>query len=80
MKIILSRKGFDSSLGGYPSPIFPDGKLCSIPIPSRDGFDKYTYSMINYDSTNLGKIVFDLTNSKIKPDCKVIYYLISYLI
>ena len=34
MKIILSRKGFDSSYGGYPSPIFPDGSLLSIPIPS----------------------------------------------
>lgn len=34
MKIILSRKGTDSSYGGYPSPILPDGSLLSIPIPS----------------------------------------------
>ena len=27
MKIILSRKGFDSGYGGYPSPILPDGTL-----------------------------------------------------
>src|SRR5512137_1653099 len=36
MKIILSRKGFDSSLGGYPSPILPDGKMVSLPIPLKD--------------------------------------------
>lgn len=35
MKIILSRKGFDSSSGGAPSPIFPDGKLLSLPIPDK---------------------------------------------
>jgi len=33
MKIILSRKGFDSSYGGCPSPILPDGTLLSLPIP-----------------------------------------------
>ena len=36
MKIILSRKGFDSSFGGYPSPIMPDGRMVSLPIPSKD--------------------------------------------
>jgi hypothetical protein len=33
MKVILSRKGFDSSDGGMPSPILPDGTLISLPIP-----------------------------------------------
>lgn len=33
MKLILSRKGFDSSSGGVPSPILPDGRLLSFPIP-----------------------------------------------
>ena len=32
MKIILSRKGFDSSSGGHASPILPDGKMLSLPI------------------------------------------------
>ena len=36
MKVILSRKGADSSNGGIPSPIFPDGTMFSIPIPSGD--------------------------------------------
>ena len=37
MNIILSRKGFDSSRnsGGHPSPILPDGKMLSLPIPDR---------------------------------------------
>ena len=34
MKIILSRKGFDSSVGGCASPILPDGKMLSLPIPT----------------------------------------------
>lgn len=38
MKIILSRKGFDSGYGGIPSPILPDGTMLSMPIPSlQDG-------------------------------------------
>ena len=36
MKIILSRKGFDSSNGGCASPIMPDGTLLSMPIPTND--------------------------------------------
>src|ERR1700729_4125502 len=35
MKIILSRKGFDSSAGKKPSPIFPDGTMISLPIPDK---------------------------------------------
>src|SRR5689334_22542724 len=34
MKLILSRKGFDSSAGGCANPILPDGRLVSFPIPS----------------------------------------------
>lgn len=34
MKIILSRKGFDSGAGGYPSPLFIDEEYhVSLPIP-----------------------------------------------
>ena len=32
-RIILSRKGFDSSSGGAASPILDDGGIYSIPIP-----------------------------------------------
>ncbi len=42
MKIILSRKGFDSQYGGQPSPILPDGTLLSLPIPQSDDTVKFT--------------------------------------
>lgn len=35
MKVIFSRKGFDSAAGGVPSPILPDGRLLSLPIPDK---------------------------------------------
>ncbi len=65
MKIILSRKGFDSSYGGYPSPILPNGKMVSLPIPSED-FIKY--SDLKVDDK---QIYFDLMKqlkSKIRYD------------
>ena len=37
MKLIFSRKGFDSGWGGVPSPILPDGRLVSLPIPDQQG-------------------------------------------
>jgi hypothetical protein len=42
MKIILSRKGFDSKNGGCPSPIMPDDTLLSLPIPEDDACIKYS--------------------------------------
>lgn len=50
MKVILSRKGFDSSNGGCPSPIMPDGTLLSMPIPSNDdiGYDELLWGDNTY--------------------------------
>jgi hypothetical protein len=50
MKIILSRKGFDSEFGGYPSPILPDGRLISLPIPSNDQ-EHYSNLMVDNNRT-----------------------------
>ena len=36
MKLILSRKGFDSEFGGCPSPILSDDELISFPIPANE--------------------------------------------
>lgn len=47
MKLILSRKGFDSENGGYPSPVLPDGRQVSIPIP-EDG-SGLTYADLSLD-------------------------------
>lgn len=41
MKVVLSRKGFDSSIGGHASPILPDGKMVSLPIPSSHDTLRY---------------------------------------
>jgi hypothetical protein len=53
MKIIISRKGFDTSNGVIPNPILPDNTLLSMPIPSDDllsycdlQYGDFTYSEI----------------------------------
>ena len=51
MRIILSRKGFDSSCGGCASPILPDGTMLSMPIPSDGdvcGYDEIHYAGKSY--------------------------------
>src|SRR2546423_6535309 len=71
MKIILSRKGFDSSLGKVPSPIFPSGELCSLPIPeSILESCSARYEEIKVGERSLGTIVNDLTQGKIKGDAQ----------
>ena len=49
-KVILSRKGFDSSNGGIPSPIMPDGTLLSMPILDTSGisFSDIAWNGISY--------------------------------
>ena len=38
MKIVFSRKGFDSAYGKADSPIFEkDRKMISLPLPVKDG-------------------------------------------
>ncbi|MGN1373209.1 MAG: hypothetical protein ACI4VK_04075 [Candidatus Coproplasma sp.] len=57
MKIILSRKGFDSANGGIVSPIMEDGTLISFPIPSDD---KDNYEDLIYAGQSYIKILQDL--------------------
>jgi hypothetical protein len=59
MKLILSRKGFDSTYGGMPSPILPDGRLISLPIPSRH--DRNTFRDLSCDDIPLGALLRDLS-------------------
>lgn len=61
MKIILSRKGFDSASGGYPSFIIGD-KLISLPIP--DEHTNLEYNNVQICGYNLGEI---FEKSKIEP-------------
>jgi hypothetical protein len=66
MKLIFSRKGFDSASGKMPSPILPDGSLCSLPIPSDDG--NIRFSDIQYGDLNLGDAVSQLSKGRIASD------------
>lgn len=54
MKIILSRKGFDSSAGGYPSPhLLDSGRLISFPIPDDENVDTgVSYSDLRVDQNH----------------------------
>src|SRR5437868_4637638 len=70
MKIILSREGFDSSLGKVPSPIFPSSELCSLPIPESNSNNSTRYEEIKLGERSLGAIVNDLTQGKIKGDAR----------
>jgi hypothetical protein len=62
MRLILSRKGFDSAAGGVASPILPDGRLVSLPIPGAGG--RVPYDAI-VKAGGLGPIVEDLTRGRI---------------
>jgi hypothetical protein len=63
VKIIFSRKGFDSGWGGWPSPILPDGRMVSLPIPDKggipyvdlhlDGWDSYAHLMSELGITSI---------------------------
>lgn len=68
MKIILSRKGFDTSAGGVPSPLLPDGTLRSLPIPDRRSTIRYRDIVAGVgDDGDIGKLVSDLTGRRIRP-------------
>ncbi|MCJ7507742.1 MAG: hypothetical protein MUO85_03290, partial [candidate division Zixibacteria bacterium] len=64
MKVILSRKGFDSAFGGYPSPILPSGEMISLPIPS---YEDISYSDVKTGESTYYNLMKDL-EPKIKSD------------
>ncbi|MFN2098864.1 hypothetical protein [Altererythrobacter sp. MF3-039] len=61
MRIIFSRKGFDSAAGGGPSPIV-GGKPISLPIPAG------TTSQTSYGSLGLGKLAAKASNGRLGGD------------
>jgi Nucleotide modification associated domain 3 len=66
MKIILSRKGFDSTSGGVPSPIFEDDTMVSLPIPYKSGVSYADIRTGLSEFDRVGKLVEELTKGKIK--------------
>jgi hypothetical protein len=69
MKIIFSRKGFDSSYGGSPSPILY-GKLLSLPIPAIDGHG-ISYNDVMVDSRMTFKDVMNVLDIQPKLSGKL---------
>ena len=61
MRMILSRKGFDSSSGARPSPIM-NGRPISLPIPATRN------SRTTYRDLGLGDIVRSVTKGSYGPD------------
>lgn len=64
MRLILSRKGFDSGSGGGPSPILPDGSVLSLPIPDRGSV--VTYDELRWRGESLGSLVERLSRGRVK--------------
>lgn len=62
LKLILSRKGFDSTAGGCPSPIL-DGRPLSLPIPYRDRSPTRFGDLAD----PLPQLVTDLTRGRLGP-------------
>lgn len=71
MKVILSRKGFDSANGGILSPIIDNRIMLSLPIPSKDRKkDTIKYEELTCDGVGLDKILHDLGyDPKSQSDC-----------
>lgn len=67
MKIVISRKGFDSQYGGYPNPVLPDGRMISLPIPSDDKI-KYSNLKVHKNLTYFG--LMKQLNPRIKYNYK----------
>ncbi|HZC45832.1 MAG TPA: hypothetical protein VE243_05105 [Candidatus Acidoferrum sp.] len=64
MKLILSRKGFDSAHGGCPSPIL-DGHLCPLPIPDPGAPTSYA-KISSFNGTPIAQLVEDLTRGRLR--------------
>lgn len=65
VRVILSRKGFDSQYGRVPSPMLADGRMISLPIPDKDA--PVAYGAIRRDEIPFGSLVSDLTRGKTPP-------------
>ncbi len=64
MKLILSRKGFDSAHGGCPSPILDGQLLCPLPIPDAGAPTRYE-KISSFNGSAIARIVEDLTGGRV---------------
>lgn len=68
MRLILSRKGFDSAAGGGPSPILPDGTLVSLPIPEPNRFRRY--AELHSSAGSLDTMLASLRGEAVDAKCR----------
>ena len=68
MNIIFSRKGVDSSSGGFASPVLPDGRILSLPIP--DPRSPFCYGDLGGDP-DTAKLVRNLSGGSIDRKTRV---------
>ena len=66
VKIVLSRKGFDSECGRIPSPILPDGTLLSLPIPTAESGRRF--ADLTHDGRPYSEIIAQLGGSPTTAD------------
>lgn len=65
MRLVLSRKGFDSACGGVPSPVLPDGTVRPLPIPYRTG--SRTYKELGGPAPIAAELIADLARGRRTP-------------
>lgn len=66
MKLILSRKAFDSSAGKVANPILDDGSMIPMPIPDKQ--PPIRYQDVTIAGQNLGSVAVELTNGRARAD------------
>ena len=67
MKVILSRKGFDSENGKLPSVVMPDGAVVSFPIPAHG--ESVWYSDLQYKGLRYNDLLSDLHDGWANGTC-----------
>ncbi len=70
-KLVLSRKGFDSGSGGCASPIFPNSRFYSLPIPYAPGAQMRYANIgngVGLDGSDMGTVVEHLTAGRVRRD------------
>lgn len=76
MKVILSRKGFDTSSGKLQNPVLPDGRMLSLPIPYDarlyEDSSAFAYDKIFYEqNTSYQSLISSLTTTSKAHNGKV---------
>lgn len=66
MKLILSRKAFDSGTGKVANPILDDGSMIPMPIPDKQS--PIRYKDVTVAGQDLGKVAAELTNGRTRAD------------